>query len=202
MPLTRGRYPVTNPIDSLLGQTRNVLNPSQPAYSNLYLAGGITALTDGTVSTSRVATSVAVPVDQGAVISKVSLFVGATASATITNEWAALYSGIAVPALIGQSTSVTTAMAASGIFTFTLTAPQLITPANAPNGFIYVSLNEFATTQATAAVFTSATAVLYAWYTGAPLFICATHGSSLGATAPATIVTPTAQATAPIVVLT
>ena len=201
--LVRGRYNVTNPLWSYLGQPVNATQSDIAVRTNAQIHG-LVALTDGAAFASGVCTAVPIPVEYGDVISKVSVFVGGTAEATGTHAFAALYSGIATPALLAQSADVTgaAAMAASARYDFTLATPVLITPTNAPYGFVYASIGVTATTQPTAASVTVATAVAYQWYTNGPAKLGAvTHGSGVGATAPATMVSPAAQAVTPIYVL-
>ena len=201
--LVRGRYHVTNPIWSILGQPTNANQSDIAVRSNAEITG-LVALTDGAALASGVCTAVAIPVEYGDIISKISVFVGATAEATGTHAFAALYSGLATPALLAQATDVTgaAALAASARYDFTLATPQLITSANAPYGFVYASIAVTATTVPTLASATIATAVAYQWYSTGPLKVGAvTHGSAVGGTAPATIASPSAQAVTPIVVL-
>jgi hypothetical protein len=201
--LVDGRYPQVDPYWSMLGQPTNVVQADVPAFSNFRVLG-LGNPTDGALGTTGVATAVPIPVDYGAVISKVSIIVGATAEGTGTHAWAALYSGIAVPALLGQSTDVTgaAAVAASARYDFTLAAAQQITPANAPYGFVYASIMVAATQMPTAAVMSIPTAIGYQWYSTGPLGFSLTHGSALTTTAPATIASPAAKAVAPVVFLT
>jgi hypothetical protein len=204
--LNSGRYGQANPMWSWLGQPANVANPSVPAFSNLMspmigLSDQAAALATG------VATAVAVPVDPGTVITKITVMVGATAESGGTHAWGALYSGIATPALLAQSTDNTgaTAIGASAAFSFTLATPQLITPAIAPNGFVYASImvaQSAGAVPSLTAISSFAAAVAYPWFTTSPLKMAAiTHGSSLTGTAPATIASPAAQAVTPIVFL-
>ena len=200
--LVRGRYQTTNPLWSSLGQPVNASQSDIAVRTNLTAVTA--ALTDGAAFASGVCTAVPIAVEFGDIISKISLFVGATAEATGTHAFAALYSGIAVPALLAHSADVTgaAALAASARYDFTLATPVLITPTNAPNGFVYASIAVTATTQPTAASYTVAAAVAYQWYTNSPLKMGAiTHGSAVGATAPATIASPAAQAVTPVFVL-
>lgn len=199
--LERGRYPLTHPLSKLFGS----YNASQ---SNIALRSnaewfGLSGISDGALAATGVGCAVAIPVEPGDVISKISVFVGATAEATGTHAFAALYSGLAVPALLAQSADNTgaAALAASGRFDFTLATAQIVTPQNAPNGFVYASVAITATTVPTVMSVATPTAVGYQLYTTAPLFFSATHGSALGATAPATIASPAAKAVAPVVVL-
>lgn len=200
--LVSGHWPQHNPVDVLFGNRRNLVNSSVPGRSNVEWFG-LGNPSDGALAATGVGCFVAVPVGAGTIISKVSIFVGATAGATMTAQFAALYSGIAVPALIGQSTDTTSAaIAASGEASWTLTAGQLITPALAPQGFIYAEVAITASTIPTALSMAIPTAVGYQWTTNGPLFLSATAGSALAGTAAATIATPAAKAVAPVVLLT
>lgn len=202
MPLIHGHYPQTNPEFALLGGLTNIVNSSIPARSNAEWLG-ISGISDGALAATGIGCFVPIPVEPGTVISKISILVGATAGGTMTHQFAALYSGIAVPALIGQSTDTTNAaIAASGLASWTLTAAQQITPAQAPNGFIYAEIAITASTIPTAASVGVPTAVGYQWFTGGPLFLSATAGSALLGTAAATCASPAAKAVAPLVFLT
>jgi hypothetical protein len=90
--LVDGRYPQVDAQWSMLGQPVNVSQSDIPVFSNLR-ALGLGNPTDGALAATGVACAVPIPVDYGAIISKVSLLVGATAEATGTHAWAALYSG-------------------------------------------------------------------------------------------------------------
>lgn len=200
--LVSGHWPQHNPTDVFLGLTRNVVNSSVPARSNLEwpISGNPS---DGVLAATGVGIFVPIPVSAGTIVSKVSIFIGGTAGGTMTHQFAAIYSGIATPALIGQSTDTTSAaIAASGMASWTLSAAQLITPAQAPNGFIYAGVAITATTVPTALGVAIPTAVGYQLTTSGPLFFAATAGSALLGTAAATLVTPSAVAVAPVVVLT
>jgi len=209
--LVHGRFPVTYPFAKLTGLASNASQGNVSVRSNMewFALGNIT---DGALAATGVACAVAVPVEPGDVITQITIQAGATAEATGTHAWAALYSGIATPALLAQSADATGAAAigASAAYTFTLSSAVQITggaTGNAPNGFVYASIMVAAGTIPTAAVVATPTAVGYQWNpTGArtpttPLFFSATHGSSLAATAPATIASPSAKAVAPLVFL-
>ena len=86
--------------------------------------------------------------------------------------------------------TTTTAIAASASFSYTLPSPVTVTAANAPFGFIYASLTGTATAVQTAASIGTPTAVGYQWTTNGPLFLGATHGTSLAGVMPATIAAP------------
>lgn len=200
--LEHGRYPGYYPFAKLLGLTGNSTQGNISVRSNLewFGAGG---LTDGALAATGVGCAVAVPVENGDVFTKVSLIAGATAEATGTHAFAALYSGLATPAVLGQSADVTgaAAVAASGLYTFTLSSAIQVTPTNAPNGFLYADISITAGTVPTAAVASTPTAIGYQWFSNGPLFLSATHGSALAGTAATTIASPSAKAVAPIVFL-
>ena len=201
--LVRGRYQVSNPLYSVLGQPSNATQSNLSARSN-FVTTGLNALTDGAALTTAVATAVAIPVEIGDVITKVTVIVGATAAGTPVNSYAALYSGVAVPALLAQSVDGgAAAVAASGSFTFVLPAPGvLVTAVNAPFGFLYASVMVKSTVAPTLCSTTVATAVAYKWFANGPLGLGAlAHGAALASIAPATITGQVAQAVTPIVFL-
>jgi hypothetical protein len=200
--LVRGGYPITSPLLTLLGRAANATQGNIAVRSNLSWFG-LANPTDGALAATGVACAVPIPVEVGDTFTKVSILAGATAEATGTHAWAALYSGIATPALLAQSADNTGAAAvvASARFDFTLASAVTVTAANAPNGFIYASIMVAGGTIPTAAVVSTPTAIGYQWYSTAPLFLAATHGSSLTATAPATITGQSAKAVAPLVFL-
>jgi len=203
MPLIRGRYPATNPLYKLLGGLSLSAQGNLTARSNLDFLG-LGNLTDGAIATTGVCTSVAVPVEPGDIITNLSFLVGATAEAAGTHAFLALYSGIASPALLGQTADDTGAasLAASATYTKALASPVQITPTNAPKGFIYATIAVTAGTIPTLATVPCAAAVHYQWFTGGPKFLAATHDTAVGATAPATMGAQTAFARAPLVFLT
>jgi len=215
MPLVRGRYPLTNSLYSILGQQANSAQGDMPVRSNLEYTG-INGLVDTAASlVTQVMTVVPVPVDPGMVVTKVSVLTGVTAAGTPTNSWAALYAGtnVAAPALIAQTADGgAAAIAASARFDFTFTtganAPQQITPAQAPFGYIFVGIMSKATTVPSLITqATGAAAGQYAWFTNTPGASFAavpgtlafSAGSSLVATAPSTLVSVAAKTVAPVV---
>lgn len=203
--LVSGRYHQFDPIDGLIASQSNATQSNVPARSNLRYYGMANLSDQSGALSSGVSTTVPCPVEWGDVISKITVLVGATAASTPTHSFAALYKGTgSAPALIGQSTDgTTTAIAASGAFTFTLTTPYQVLQADCPNHFIYVAVCVTGTATPSLACVAPATAVSYQWFTGAPLKMGAvTHGSAQGATAASTIASPSAQANTPIVFLT
>ncbi len=204
--LVGGKYPQYNALQAFTGGLSNVVQGNVPAFSNATWFG-LGALTDGALAATGVGAVVPVPVDPFVTISAVTIIVGATAASTPTHQFAAIYAGTgSAPALLGQSTdATTTAIAASLPYTWTLTTPQLITPTQAPYGFVYVVISITASTIPTAAVTATAAGINNGsaqWGSHAPLFLSATAGSSLAGTAAATIASPATKAVAPIVFLT
>ena len=207
MPLTHGRYNVTNPVWSALGQTVNSNQSAIAARTNAAW-GSLFSLTDASaITTTGVSASVPVPVEVGDVITTIGFLVGATAAATATHSFTALYSGVpTTPALLGQSADNVTAdggFTASGLRTFTLASPILITAAIAPTGFIYATMCVTGGTLPTLASWGTPAAVFYQWLSTQPLkgVAAITHGSAQNAVAAATIATPTVAATTPLVIL-
>lgn len=144
------------------------------------------------IGATGVAHATAVPLQAGDVISTITFVTGATAAATPTAGFVALYSSAATPALLAQSADFgSTARAANTAFTVALTSAVTITDA----GLYYVSISFTAGTVPTLRGLSTGNAVLAgAIIAGMPV-LAQTHGSSLGATAPATITSGTAVAT-------
>lgn len=203
MPLVRGRYGTVNPLWGYIGQINNATQANLPARSNMDVFG-LAGLTDQAAAlTTAVCTTTGIPVQNGDVISKVWVRTGATAAGTPLNSWAALYFGAGGGALITQSTDAATgAIGASGSRSFTLNTPVLITPTNAPSGFIYVSLMVKATTVPSLAAWTLPTAIGLGPGGGTTSAFTQTNGSALTDTAPATCGGGSLQAAVPLVWLT
>lgn len=206
--LTSGHYPQMASLQALVGNVGNVAQANVPVRSNLELmgvfAGPLVDTAGASVAASGVMAAVPVPVDVGMVISKISILVGATGASTPTHNFGALYSGttVASPPLIGQSTDGTTAaIAASTRFDFTLTTPNVVTPAQAPWGYIWVAYAFTVTTTLPSQVTIpcGAAAAQYRWFTNTPLYFSQTSGSAVGATAPATLVNASTLTVAPVV---
>ncbi|GAA1977386.1 hypothetical protein [Kitasatospora viridis] len=154
------------------------------------------AVADTGALTSGVMTSVPIYLRKGDVVSNLTFRSGATAAVTPTNQWAALYSSAATPVLLGQSAdATTTAWGATTNRTFALGAPVTITA----DGVYWVALMvKAATVPSLVGVSTTASAGI----TANERNLAQTSGSALASTAPATIATPTAAATVPLVILT
>lgn len=215
-------YPISRPLLALLGGTGNLTQANVAAKSNLDF--GLGNLVDGTAgggggvvaSPGGQMLNVAVPVVPGDVITKITYLIGNTsaASANVTNQWAAMYTGTgsapgttnAQPTLIAQTASLaSTNVASATALSFTFATPQTITTSNAPFGFVYVSYS-ITTGSSTGPSFVSMTcpsAGAYQWFANGPVFLAATSNSSLGSAAPTTMSVATKTSTqVPIVILT
>lgn len=147
---------------------------------------------------TQVMTSVGVYLNAGDTITSLSFASGGTAAGTPTNWWFALYDTSATPALLRQTADQTsTAWAANTPQTLALSTPYTVTA----SGIYYASVMVKATTPPTllgAALNVNASAAVV---TGQKV-LAVTSGSSLVASAPGTIATPTTVATVPYCVAT
>lgn len=149
-------------------------------------------LDDEAALTSGVMTSVALWLNAGDLISSLTFISGATAVGTPTNQFAALYSSAATPALLAQSADGTSgAWAADTAKTFTLATAQRILA----SGIYWAALSVTATAVPTLLGCGGAKPVL-----AGEGNLSQSSGSALTATAPATIVTPTFKRAVPLVI--
>lgn len=205
--LVSSQYPLNGPgLQALLGKGGQKAQANLPVRSNLEIPTFSGALADTAASlVSGVMTVVPVPVDIGMEITNISVVVGATPASTPTHQFAALYSGttVAAPPLIAQTADGTTAaIAATGRYDFSFAAGSqvVVTPAMAPNGFIYVAVAVTGTTvPSLVTVPAGAAAGQYRWFANSPLYFSQTSGSAVGATAPATLAEASVLTTAPVV---
>lgn len=171
-------------------------NPAVFSRSNLPRFGLYDSASDSgnAALTTQIMTAVPIFLAAGDVITNLSFQSGATAAGTPTNWWFALYDNSATPALLAQTADQTTgAWAANTVKTLALSSPVTI-----KNTGVYW-----------AAVMVKATTVptLVGSVVGRPVAtgeinLAVTSGSTLAATAPATLATPTAQGFAPYCVAT
>ena len=149
-------------------------------------------LDDVATAASGVMCSVALYIQDGDLISNLTFISGATAGATLTNQFAALYSGAG--ALLAQSADKTSeAWAADTAKVFALASPVRITK----SGIYYAALAVAASTVPTLVGTVGAKPVL----TGEGN-LAQTSGSSLTTTAPATIASPAFKRPVPLVIVT
>lgn len=188
--------------------TRNVrdalahYNLSDPASPDTFFRRNLprTGLYDSagdtgqTALTTQVMTSAPIYLCAGDVVTNISLRSGATAADTPTNYWFALYSNAPTPALLGQSADQTsTAWGANTTKTLALASPKTITE----SGIYWVGVMVKATAVPTLLGTIAAPAVA-----SGERNLSQSSGSSLTATAPATITTVTAKQFVPYVVIT
>lgn len=149
--LIHGRYGVEDPIWRLLGKPTNVTQSDIAARSNLYGAG-LNSIETAAGITTKEGTFCAIPVQEGDIILKVTMLQAAVGS-SITNQFAALYSGLTgtnKPALLAQSKAGGTAeLTGETAITYELEKSVLITSTNAPNGYIFAGVNLEAATPGT-----------------------------------------------------
>ena len=178
---------------------RNWLLAGKPTGTYLETVERASVNIDQAVAATGVMLTAAIPVLQGAVLSKVTFAVGATAATTPTHWWVALYGpGATVqPLLVQSADQTTTAMAANTFYTTSFT-----TAYTAPTTDVYYIGLCFTGTQiptllgkAQGLNATQIIAFLAGFTTAAPM--AQTSGSALGATAPATVATPTNVTTIP-----
>jgi hypothetical protein len=154
------------------------------------------AVADTGALTTQVMTSVPIYLRKGDIVTSLTFRSGATAAVSPTNQWAALYSSAATPALLAQSADAgSAAWGATTNKTFTLSSPVTITA----DGWYWAAIMVKAgTVPSLIGVSTTASAGI----TTGEKNLAQTSGSALTATAPATIASPTAAATVPLVILT
>jgi hypothetical protein len=148
--------------------------------------------------TTQVMTSVAIYLEAGEPVTNLTFCSATTAAGTPTNWWFALHDNASTPALLRQTADQTsTAWAANTAVTLALATPYTPTV----SGIYYASVMVKASTPPTllgAALNVNASAAAVA----GQKILALTSGSSLTATAPATITSATTVATVPYCVAT
>lgn len=149
-------------------------------------------LDDVATAATGVMCSVALYLQDGDLVSNLTFISAGTAGGTLTNQFAALYSGAGV--LLAQSVDKTSeAWAADTAKTFALATAQRVTK----SGVYYAALSIAASTVPTLVGTLGAKPFL----TGEGN-LSQTSGSGIGATAPTTIVTPAFKRQVPLVIAT
>lgn len=191
MSLANGKYPAINPEWLAAGQPTGLWRQNLPRHA---------AKDTTSAQSSGVALAVGIALMAGDVVRNIS-FKSVGAINTPSNWWFALYDDSATPALLGQTADQTsTAWGANTVKTLPLTTPVTIPR----NGWYYAVVGQTATGAATLAganLGHAATSQGIVSGSGEKL-LAATFGSSLTATAPATLTSPTAVVGVPLVVLT
>jgi|ERR1700729_98475 len=203
--LVGGRWPQYNPIDRILDLS-NATQGNIPARSNFYFFGGSTLVDQATAATKK-GLFVAIPVEYGDVISKVSVLVGATEGVTGVKSFVALYGGPskakAEATLLGQSKVAEVAIKPSKPLSESLEKSVLITTANAPFGYVYAGLIVEATTINSQLGVACPTAAQYEWFPGSPEAFSVTGTQKAAGEASTTLkIEGEANAKVPLVFLT
>lgn len=166
--LVHGGYPLHYNLGKLLGGTTNASQSDTAPRSNLEFHGVAAVADTAAALVTAKMTVVPIPVEVGDEITAVTILVGNTAASSPTHSWAAIYSGISSPAIIGgQSTDGGTAAIASlTAFKFTLATAAYITSANAPYGYVWAAVSVTASSSVPSLLTvggTIATVAQYAW---------------------------------------
>jgi hypothetical protein len=169
-----------SPVNSTIAETYPRLMP----HSNVAIAA------------TGVELSVPITLQFGDVVTSITFVTATTAAGTPTAGYACLRDSAG--ALLGQTADFgSTARAANTAFKVSLATPYLVTQA----GLFYLGLSFTASTVPTVFGLALSNAVMAgAVVTGFPV-LARTHGSSVGATAPATTATPTTTANVPYLVV-
>lgn len=169
MPI-QARWGFEDHLWGLLGKSTNATFTDVPVRSNFWGIGLGTLVDQATVATKK-GTFVAIPVQEGDVISKITHLIGATEGKTGVFSFVALYSGVTgkkEAELLAQSKVAEVAIKPSKPLTETLEKSVTITSTNAPNGYVYAGLVVEATTIETLIGVAVATAGQYEWLKGSP----------------------------------
>lgn len=182
--MTQGRYTRSLGDQFQFLNCQHMTNPDTFLRQNLPRFG----LSSVAIAATGIMTSARIHLVAGDVVTNIGFTVGGTAGASMTAWWVALYSDAATPALLAQSADQTSgALAANTNYEIALATAQTI-----PRTGIYrVALAVTASTIPTLL----GTPVPKA-RTG-ELALAHSSGSAVGATAPATIATPTELAVVP-----
>jgi hypothetical protein len=159
--LTGGRYPNQSPIWGFTGNTGNVAQSDLPAITTLAQVGSpaIAATGAGLITKEVVFQPAFLP--EGYPITEIGVCCTSEATATTSHFWIAVYTGAGAEgggsgtkgelksALVGQSADKTTLepAAESGVTWFAMEkAPIIVSPTNAPHGYVYIGVYAVATT--------------------------------------------------------
>jgi hypothetical protein len=184
MPLVSGGYPPKSDAAALAGGVFSRPNMRRTEVNS-----------DTAALTTQVLTSVAVPLQAGDLVTKIAFHSGATAASVPTNWWFALYSPAGV--LLAQTADqLTAAWAADATKDLALATAQTVPVA----GVYFAAIMVKATTPPSLVGATVLDAGVASGLLSTDKILSQTSGSALVATAPTTLVTPTAIAAVPFVV--
>lgn len=188
MPLINGHYPVKNPQWLVEGQSAGAFRCSLPD-------GRHDATSDLAALATGVMTAVALPLQDGDVVTNLTFISGATAAGTPTHYWFALYDTSATPVLLGQTADqLTAAWAANTVKTLPLATPYLVPS----SGLYYAACMVAATTPPSLLGRALQNAVAAGAVLAGMKALAETSGSALTTTAPGTLAAPTTVANVPL----
>ncbi len=202
--LLSGHYPPQEQLWRLLGMPSNATQSNIPPRTNLSFLG-YSAAVDLAATATKKGMFAAVPVQEGDVITKVSTFIGATEGKTGVKSFVAVYEGTTAKkeaALLGQSKVLEVAIKPKLILTEELEKAILITPSNAPNGYVFVGLITEATTLPTQVGVEVPVACQKNYFTKMPEVLGVEQEQEAAGEAKAKIKTETALAKVPFYFLT
>ncbi len=202
--LVSGRYGALEPLWTLLGRPVNKAQSDIPGRTNVSFFGYGTPLDSATAATKK-GVFAAVPVQWGDVISAVTVLVGATEGKTGVTSFVAVYSGISgkkEASLLAQSAKKEVAIKPKLPLTEELEKSVLITPENAPGGWVYAGLIVEATTINTEIGTNAVAAAQKEWFAGGPEALAIEVTQKEAGIAEPKTKTETAVALIPYVVLT
>lgn len=209
--LVAARYPITYPYAKSVGLASQVGQSNLTVRSNAEFPF-MGTLADGALAATEVGCVIALPVEVGDTIAKITIPIGATKGKKVEAGYVAVYQALNAKLeakeqpLLGQSKSakLVETVAAEKPLTFTLETPISISaaPALAPYGFVYVVIVLEAETMPTCATFSTPKAVqvtLAAANPNAPVVFGGTVGTGLKEKAEATLGTITSKAVTPYI---
>lgn len=202
--LVSGRYGALEPLWTMLGRPVSAKQSDIPGRSNVSFFGYGTPLDSATAATKK-GVFAAIPVQWGDEITKITVFIGATEGKTGPVSFTALYSGISgkkEASLLGQSAKKEVAIKPKLPLTEELEKAVLITPENAPGGWVYAGLVLEATTINTLIGTKAVAAAQKEWFAGGPEAYAVEVTQKEAGVAEAKIKTETAVELVPFVVLT
>jgi hypothetical protein len=164
----------------------------------------MSTLVDITTSATKKGPIVAIPVQEGDVISKVTALIGAKEGKTAPFWFFALYSGTTTKTeakLLGQTTVSEAAQKPSLPLTASMEKPVLITSVNAPNGYIFAGLISEITTVCSQVGVEIPTACQKEWFPGCPEVLSTEVEQKEKSVAAATVKTETASTKVPFIFL-
>ena len=197
-----GRYANQNPAWAITGQLNNLAQPDVPAFTNLPPGAGLAGtLGDEAALITKEEVCWPVFLPWGVAIKKLNLFVGGTKTETMTHAFWTVKQGSPIAiggelkgTLLAESGDLTSSYEPAETTTGTMELKEslLITPENAPNGFVYFGVFIEGTKVGTYASFKTPAAATFKASSGQKVFPWFTNGPLLKGfkTKPASATTP------------